>query len=274
MQESYWNRDFNYTEHEIFSQLQVPPDTPFFARLDGRRFQAISEKVGAEKPFDERFAKCLLASARALFESNFNPALVYVASDETNVLFLHAAPFRRRIEKVDSTLAGIASSAFSLSAAKLFKKPLITAFDSRIIVSSQEKITEYLTWRQRDAWRNHNNAYAYWLFRRNGYKPSEATKKLKGLRTKDLHEILFSHGINLTQTPAWQRRGILVYKEPYQKPVKNHRATRRQIKENWDLPLFSSKEGEDLIRQILKWAKPQCRKRIGCLSLSSKELES
>ena len=256
MQESYWNRSSNHPKHEIFSQLQVPPDTPFFARLDGRRFQAISEKVGAEKPFDERFAKCLVASARALFKSNFNPSLVYVASDEMNVLFLHAAPFRRRIEKTNSILAGIASSAFSLSVVKLFKKPLITAFDSRIIVSSQEKITDYLTWRQRDAWRNHNNAYAYWLFRRNGYKPFEAAKKLKGLKTKDLHEMLFRHGINLTQTPAWQRRGILVYKEPYQKQAKNHWVTRRQIRENWNLPLFSSKEGRVLIQQILTWAKP------------------
>jgi tRNA(His) 5'-end guanylyltransferase len=157
---------------------------------------------------------------------------------------------------VNSILAGTVSSAFSLSITKLFKKRLITAFDSRIIVSSQEKITEYLTWRQRDAWRNHNNAYAYWLFRRNGYKPSEAAKKLKGLKTKDLHEIVFRHGINLTQTPAWQRRGILVYREPYQKQAKNLWVTRRQIKENWNLPLLSSKEGQDLIQQILNWAKP------------------
>jgi tRNA(His) guanylyltransferase len=256
MQESYWNRNFNHHKHEIFSQLQVPSDTPFFARLDGRRFQAISEKVDAYKPFDEKFAKCLVASAKALFKSNFNPALVYVASDEINALFLHAAPFRRRIEKTISILAGIASSAFSLSVAKLFKKNLITAFDSRIIVSSQEKIVEYLTWRQRDAWRNHNNAYAYWLFRRNGYKPSEAAKKLKGLKTKDLHEILFRHGVNLTKTPAWQRRGTILYREPYPKQVKNQIVTRRQIKENWNLPLFSSKEGQDLIRQILRWVKP------------------
>ena len=256
MQESYWNNGFSYSKHEIFSQLQAPPDTPFFARLDGRRFQAISEKVGADKPFDEKFIKCLVASARALFKNNFNPALVYVASDEINVLFLYTTPFRRRIEKTNSILAGVASSAFSLSVAKLFKKNLIAAFDSRIIVSSQEKVTEYLTWRQRDAWRNHNNAYAYWLFRRNGYKPSESAKKLKGLKTKDLHEILFRHGINLTQTPAWQRRGILLHREPYQKRAKNQIVTRRQIKQNWNLPLFSSKEGQDLIRQILSWVKP------------------
>jgi len=256
MQGSYWNRGSNDPEHEIFSQLQVPPDAPFFIRLDGRRFQAISEKVGAKKPFDEKFAKCLIASAKAMYKSDLNPALVYAASDEINVLFLYTAPFKRRVEKTNSVLAGVASSAFSLSVAKLFKKNLIAAFDSRIIVSSQEKVTDYLIWRQRDAWRNHNNAYAYWLFRRNGYKPSEAAKKLKGLKTKDLHEILFRHGINLTQTPAWQRRGILVYKEPYQKQAKNHWVTRRRIRENWNLPLLPSKEGRALIQQILKWAKP------------------
>ena len=256
MQGSYWNRGPNDPEHEIFSQLQIPPDTPFFTRLDGRLFKTISEKVGAKKPFDEEFAKCLVASARAIYQSNLNPALVYAASDEINVLFLYTAPFRRRIEKTNSVLAGVASSAFSLNVAKLFKKNLIAVFDSRIIVSSQEKITEYLTWRQRDAWRNHNNAYAYWLFRRIGHKPSEAAKMLKGLKTKELHEVLFRHGLNLAQTPAWQRRGILIYREPYQKQVENHMVTRWRIRENWNLPLFSSKEGQSLIQQILRWAKP------------------
>jgi tRNA(His) 5'-end guanylyltransferase len=253
---SYWSRSSKDPEHEIFSQLQIPPDAPFFARLDGRRFQAISEKVGAKKPFDEKFAKCLVASAKAMYQSDLNPALVYAASDEINVLFLYTAPFRRRVEKMNSVLAGIASSAFCLSVARLFKKTLITAFDSRVILSSQEKVTDYLVWRQRDAWRNHNNSYAYWLFRRNGYKPSEAAKKLKGLKTKDLHEILFRNGLNPAQTPAWQRRGILIYREPYQKHVKNHIVTRRRIRENWSLPLFSSKEGQDLIQQILGGSKP------------------
>jgi tRNA(His) 5'-end guanylyltransferase len=256
MRELYWNKGSNSSKHEIFSQLHVPPDTPFFVRLDGRRFQAISKKVYAEKPFDERFAKCLVASARAMFQGGFNPALVYVASDEINALFFYTAPFRRRIEKTNSILAGVASSAFSLNVAKFFKKTLVAAFDSRIIVSSQEKITEYLTWRQMDAWRNHNNAYAYWLLRRIGHKPSEAAKILKGLKTKDLHEILFRHGVNLSQTPSWQRRGILVYREPYQKQVKNRIVTRRRIIENWNLPLFSSKEGQSLISKSLSGAKP------------------
>jgi tRNA(His) 5'-end guanylyltransferase len=256
MPESYWNRGSKNPEHEIFSQLQVPPDAPFFARLDGRRFQAVSEKICAKKPFDEKFAKCLVASAKAMYQNNLNPTLVYAASDEINVLFSYTAPFKRRVEKINSVLASVASSAFSLSISKFFKKTLVSAFDSRIILSSQEKITEYLAWRQRDAWRNHNNAYAYWILRRIGHKPSEAAKMLKGLKTKELHEIVFRQSINLAQTPVWQRRGILIYREPYQKQVRNHVVTRRLIRENWNLPLFSSEEGKSLIQQILGWAKP------------------
>jgi len=96
----------DYSVRETFAQLLIPPDFPFFIRLDGRGFRAVSEKVNAEKPFDERFAKCLVLAARALFQGGFNPALVYVASDEINSLFLDAAPFRGRVEKIDSVLAG------------------------------------------------------------------------------------------------------------------------------------------------------------------------
>lgn len=255
MYESHLSTNHDPSEHEIFSQLQIPPDTPFFVRLDGRRFQAVSEKIGAEKPFDEGFAKCLTAAAVAVFQ-DFQPALVYVASDEINVLFLCTAPFRRRVEKIDSVLAGFASSAFSLSVLRIFRKNLAVAFDSRIVVSSSENIPEYLSWRQLEAWRNHNNAYAYWLLRKRGHKPSEAAEMLKGLKTRELHELLFRHGVNLARTPAWQRRGMLIYREPYQKHVGKQAVTRRRILENWDLPLFSSKEGQTLIQRVLEWAKP------------------
>lgn len=254
MQESYLNRDFmNQSEHEIFSKLQVPPETPFFARLDGWRFQAISNSLNVEKPFDTRFAKCLVASGKAIFQSSFNPALIYIASDELNVLFLKEnTPFKRRVEKINSLLAGIASSAFSTATQELFGKSIVVSFDSRVVATSKEKIWVYLVWRQNNAWRNHNNAYAYWLFRRLGYQPSEAAKKIKGLKTKDLHETLFQHGINLSQTPAWQRRGILLYKVPYKKQTEKGIAIRHQLKEDWKLPLFSSETGKMLIQRLIE----------------------
>ncbi len=255
MYESHLSTNNDLSEHEIFSQLQIPPGTPFFVRLDGRRFQAISEKIGVEKPFDEGFSKCLTAAAVAVFQG-FQPALVYVASDEINVLFLYTAPFRRRVEKIDSVLAGLASSMFSLNVLKIFRKKMAVAFDSRIVISSSENILEYLSWRQLEAWRNHNNAYAYWILRKKGRKPSEAAEMLKGLKTRELHDLLFRHGVNLARTPDWQRKGILIYREPYQKRVGKQAVTRKRILENWNLPLFSSKEGQTLIQRALEWAKP------------------
>jgi len=258
MPESSWNHPPNpaQAKSEVFSTLQVPPDNSFFVRLDGRRFQAVSEKLNTEKPFDQKFAKCLVASGKAIFQQNLNPALIYIASDEINALFAYTAPFNRRVEKINSVLSGAVSSAFSLNALKLFGKPLTVAFDSRIIIIPQEKSVEYLTWRQMDTWRNHNNAYAYWLLRQMGHTPREAAKTLRGMKTKELHQLLFQHGVNLAKTPPWQRRGVLLYKRGYQKLLETQSVTRWRIRENWNLPIFSSADGKALVQQVLEWAKP------------------
>jgi len=243
-----------YSDYEVYSRIQVPPETPFFVRLDGWRFKAVSEKLGAKKPFDKRFAECLVHSAKTLFQNNLNPKLVYIVSDELNAFFRDAVPFRRRVEKINSVLSSSASAAFALRARELFGKEVNVAFDSRVVVLPLERTISYLIWRQQNGWRNHNNAYAYWLHRKIGYKPSEIAKILEGLKTRDLHELLFRHGINLSETPVWQRRGILVYKEPYHRKAGKQLVTRWRIKEEWELPQFSSPEGRKLIETVLNYA--------------------
>lgn len=246
----------NWPENEIFSKTCIPPETPFFLRLDGWKFKKLSETIKAEKPFDHEFAKCFVSSGKTLFKEGFNPALIYIASDEINILFLDSAPFRRRIEKVNSVPASLISSAFTLCLQKRFEKENVAAFDSRIVmVSSDKKIIEYLAWRQTNAWRNHNNAYAYWILRKMGYAPSEISKKLKGLKTEELHQLMFKHGINLAKTPLWQKRGILLYKEPFLRKIHDQVVKRWRITEKWDLPLFTSKNGIKLIKEILEFAR-------------------
>ncbi|MGQ9507297.1 MAG: tRNA(His) guanylyltransferase Thg1 family protein [Candidatus Bathycorpusculaceae bacterium] len=252
MQESSSNKYKHLPKHEIFSKTCIPPETPFFLRLDGWKFKRISENIKVEKPFDREFAKCLVSSGKILFKEGFNPALIYVASDELNILFLGVAPFRGRVEKVNSVLTGLISSAFTLC----LKKEKVVAFDSRVVLAlSDEKIVEYLVWRQMNAWRNHNSAYAYWVLRKMGYAPSEISKRLKGLKTEELHQLMFGHGVNLAKTPQWQRRGILLYKQPFIKKVNNQTVKRWRISEKWDLPLFTSKDGIKLIKDILQLAR-------------------
>ncbi len=249
-----------WSKSEIFSKTSIPLETPFFVRLDGWKFRALAENIGVEKPFDKRFAKCMVDSGKTLFARGFNPTLVYVVSDELNILFDSKAPFNGRIEKIDSVISSLVSAAFSLQLQSFFDRKVASAFDSRIIIApNDEKIIEYLTWRQVNAWRNHNNAYAYWLFRKMGCKPSEIAKKLKGMKAEEIHEMLFRHSVDLAKTPQWQRRGILIHKKLYQKKVANQNVTRWKITENWDLPLFSSEDGIKLIRQILEWMRQKRR---------------
>lgn len=206
------------SKSEIFSKASVPLETPFFVRLDGWRFRALADAISAEKPFDEKFAKCLVYSAKVLFEKGFNPAMVYVVSDELNILFDGKAPFNGRIEKIDSVIPSLISAAFSIQLQEFFNKKAVAAFDSRVIVTpNDEKILEYLTWRQTNAWRNHNNAYAYWLFRKMGYKPQEIAKNLKGIKTEEIHELLFKYGINLAKTPSGKEEAYSYIKNPTKK---------------------------------------------------------
>lgn len=248
-----FNEFRNWPKNEIFSDKVIPPLTPFFVRLDGWRFRKVSEIVKAEKPFDQRFAKCLVQSAKALFKAGFNPALIYVVSDEVNALFIGHTPFRGRVEKINSVISGIVSSAFTLYLQKVFVKKPVTSFDSRLVMAlNLEKIMEYMVWRQINAWRNHNNAYAYWILRKMGYTSSETSEKLHGMRAEEINKLVLRHGLNLAKTPLWQRRGILVYKKPCKKGKEDY-FIRWRIKENWNLPLFTSENGVKLLRQIIEW---------------------
>ncbi len=256
MQESSSNKFQNWHRHEIFAKTCVPPETPFFVRLDGWKFRKLSENLKAEKPFDEKFAKCMVSSGKTLYRKGFNPALTYFASDELNILFLNRPPFRGRIEKIDSILAGLVSSVFTLNLQKHFRKIANVSFDSRIVtLTSEERAIEYLAWRQTSNWRNHNNAYAHWILSKIGYKPKEISRKLKGLKTREIHDLAFKQGVNLAKTPPWQRRGILVYKTPLMKELEKCLTVRWKITENWNPPLFTKNDGVNLIKQIIKWTK-------------------
>ena len=238
---------------EIFSQLKVP-DTAI-VRVDGRRFGKVLRKLQFSKPFDIRFANGMVESIELFFiKSGINPVLAYLFSDEISLLFMRDLPFNGRLEKIDSVIPSFISSALALN----LGSPDPMSFDSRVCVIDSKNITEYLIWRQEECWRNLVSSYAFYLLRDDGFSAKQAAERLKGLKSDDLHELAWGYGINLSETPAWQRRGILVYKQKFEKDGQNlltgekTKAMRARIVKDWEPPIFKTDEGSRMIKGILQ----------------------
>ncbi len=238
-------------DHEIYSNLRAV--APCFVRADGRNFRKTLTNLKCEQPYDLRFAKVMADTSELLIcISGFSPALAFTFSDEISLLF-YELPYRGRVEKLNSVVASYISSAFTLKMS--LNKP--AAFDCRVVPVGAYDIQTYLAWRQAEAWRNHVNAYGYYCLRKAGFSGREAHEKLRNMTSNDIHELVFTHGVNLAKTPAWQRRGILVYRGSYQKAGYNALlqqevvTLRTQVVQNWGLPVFGSSEGKKFLNDVL-----------------------
>lgn len=228
-------------ECEIFSGLKVPCGSKIVIRIDGRKFSKLSHDLKFKKPYDEYFRDLMVKTGEDFFKE-FSPAFIYTFSDEINIL-LSEIPFGGRIEKLDSVFASFITGSFARNMHKPAKGPV--SFDSRVIPLSRKGTITYFKERQDEAWRNCINGYAYWTLR-DEYTKKETMDILKKKKSNQLHDILFERGINLAELPAWQRRGISLYKkeviiEGYN-PVKDEkvRSTRKKIFIDDDLPIFDA----------------------------------
>jgi len=238
-------------EREIFGNLAIVP--PVFVRLDGRAFHRLARRRGLGRPFDEGFSGAMAGvSSLLLSGSGLSPLFAYTFSDEIS-LYFPGLPFRGRVEKIDSVLASFAASALTIALGA--DEPL--SFDARVIVATPAFAREYLCARQQEAWRNHLNAYCQEALLSEGMRPAEVAGRLSGMRSEELHEFMFARGVNLAKTPAWQRRGVLVYRRTEERPGFDRRsgksveAVRRVITVDRDLPVFSSPDGQAFLDGIL-----------------------
>jgi tRNA(His) 5'-end guanylyltransferase len=204
-------------------------------RADGRGFKKVLED--SIKPYDIDFAKSMASAVERFFlDFGPTPALAFTFSDEISLVFLDA-PFSGRVEKIDSLVAGYLSAALSLELRRL------VSMDCRTIPLCQEEICSYLVERQNETWRNHVFSYGFYMLREEGINEAQAMEKLRGLKEQEIHELVFQKGINLAKTPAWERRGVMVYRKV------GHVAV------DWDIPLFSTKEGNAILAEIIGSAK-------------------
>ncbi len=238
-------------QREIYSDLRIFP--PFAVRIDGRSFRRMLDLLNFKKPYDERFSHAMADSIEVFFrESGLNPLLAFTFSDEISLLY-YEIPYNGRVEKINSVIPGFISSALTIRLG--LKNPI--SFDSRIILLGKDDIYKYLLWRQAETWRNHVSSYGYYTLLKTGLSENEAASQLKNMKSSEIHELVFRHGINLAETPVWQRCGILIFKETYEKkgydPVKKTevKAQRTKIIQEWNTPIFKSGEGQELINRLL-----------------------
>jgi tRNA(His) guanylyltransferase len=105
------------------------------------------------------------------------------------------------------------------------------------------------------AHRNALNGYCYWTLRDEGMTARAAHARLAGLSAAAKNELLFGHGTNFNDLPAWQWRGAAVLWETYEKQAQNPKtgelvpAQRRRLRRELDLPLWE--DYSRLIREIL-----------------------
>ena len=216
------------------------PELYMVARLDGNRFTRLTKEVCKfEAPFDIRFRDMMVETVKALMNYGFRVIYGYTESDEISLLFHpEADTFGRKVRKYNSLLAGVASTTFSMK----LGQPGI--FDCRMVpLPTVERVQDYFQWRQEDAHRNSLNSHCYWMLRKQGKSVGEATKMLEGQTVAFKNELLFQNGINFDKLPSWQKRGMGVYWENYEKqgfnPVtgKEEKAERRALKVDEEIPI-------------------------------------
>lgn len=192
--------------YETASDRCVPPEVYMLARLDGRGFSRLMRVQGGaiDRPYDVRVRDAMIATTEHLMHAGFRAVYGYTQSDEISLLFHQAdRTFGRKLRKWISVLAGEASAKFSLLLGEL------AAFDCRIAeIPSRARVVDYFRWRGEDAARNCLLGHCHWALRAEGKTAEEATRALAGLATADQHELLYRHGINFNDLPAWQKRGV------------------------------------------------------------------
>ena len=227
-------------DYEVYSSLKVPINSKVIVRLDGRAFHKLASDLKLVKPYDRNFYQVMAVVCEDLFRE-FSPSFVYTFSDEISLL-LNNIPFDGRIEKINSVMAGFASSSFVIHYDVDFKKP--PAFDSRIIPINDEDILDYFRWRQDESWMNCVNSHGI-SYLKTKYSNNEANDKINGMKLNEIHELLFQNGINLNDIETYKKRGIGIYRKNKKvvgfnkKENKNQTSYRSYVFTDWELPIFN-----------------------------------
>lgn len=231
--------DKEMRKYEESIDQYIPEDKYIVVRLDGRSFTRLTKRVCKFKvPFDEKFRDLMTDTVKSLMESGFKIVYGYTESDEISLLFHPSEDtFSRKVRKINTTLAGEVSAAFSLNIGQ------IATFDSRVVpLPDKKRVGDYFRWRQEDSLRNALQGYCYWTLRDEGKTASQASRILNRKGVKFKKDLLAEKGIDFDSVPNWQRYGCGIYFKEIERegfnPIKNEKviAKRRELFVDYEIP--------------------------------------
>jgi len=186
------------------------PMLPIYARIDGRGFSKFTRNM--VRPFDERMTKTMVATVCHLVAET-HAVIGYTQSDEISLVWYHpdydsGMMFDRKVQKLVSVLAGLATAAFIQSMRLNFVDWMtylekMPHFDARVIqLPNLVEAANMFLWREKDATKNAVSMAAHSMF---------SHKSLQGMGSADMQERMFQEaGVNFNDYPDFFKRGNFV----------------------------------------------------------------
>lgn len=156
-------------QYEAVTDQVLIRKMPVVGRIDGKAFHTLTK--GMRRPWDDDLMACMNAAAMAIAEEAQGCKIVYVQSDEINILLLDTERretqpwFGYESRKLCSIAAATATAAFCVEYSQRFPERWATLvetkgygrlprFDARFWNLPDHEVPNYFVWRQQDAIRN------------------------------------------------------------------------------------------------------------------------
>jgi len=210
--------------------------------------------------FDTIFSNAM-DEAMLYVADKFNAKIGYTQSDEISIMFTDIGNeksqmiYDGKVRKIISVAASAVTSKFNqmLMAYKLpqesqdvymdIREFPIAEFDARVLVISDiREVVNYFIHRQNDCTRNSISMAAY----------AELEGSMNGVNTSQMQDMLMEKGINWNDYPVKFKRGVVCYKDNYQKLVNTKDGTKFVTRRRWvpDEPPIFTKDNEYLYNII------------------------
>lgn len=187
--------------YEHRARHMLPRRTYTVVRLDGKAFHSYTR--GLDRPFDARFVEDMHETAAWLAAQVSGCRLAYTESDEISLVLTDFASEKTQAW-FDGNQQKIVSISASMATAKFNERRpgKLAFFDSRAFtIPDPVEVTNYLLWRQRDAYRNSVAMAAQAHF---------PHKQLHGKSSGEMQDMLWRvHGVNWNDYDPRFKRGSL-----------------------------------------------------------------